>query len=54
MSIESLSDDMRRADDAYTRAIQDAAQTGNWYMVAPAKHAARQARAALKAAKETL
>ena len=50
MSIESLRDDASRADAAYTSAIQVAAQTNNWYMVAPAAHASKQAKAALKAA----
>lgn len=41
-----------RADAAYTQAIQDAAQTGNWYGVPAAAHAAQQARSALTTAKE--
>lgn len=52
MSIESLRAELHRADTAYTLAIREAAQTNNWYMVAPAAHASKQAKAALKAAEE--
>ena len=41
-----------KADTAYTQAIQDAAQTGNWYGVPAAAHAFKQARSALTTAKE--
>jgi hypothetical protein len=48
MNIESLSADMRRADAAYTQAIQDAVRTNNWFAVPAAAHAFKQARAAAK------
>jgi hypothetical protein len=41
-----------KADAAYTQAVRDAAQTGNWYGVPAAAHAFKQARSALTAAKE--
>lgn len=52
--LDSLKAEMGRADAAYTQAVQDAAQTGNWYGVPAAAHAARQAKSALKAAEGQL
>jgi len=42
-----------RADAAYTQAIHDARESGNWYMVPVAGHAAQQARAALTTGDQT-
>jgi hypothetical protein len=50
MSFESLRDEIRRADAAYALAVRSAKETGDWGLVAPAGHASKQAKAALKAA----
>ncbi|CAH0255919.1 hypothetical protein SRABI83_03243 [Arthrobacter sp. Bi83] len=41
-----------RLDAAYTQAVQDAVRTNNWFGVPAAAHAAKQARAAVRATEE--
>lgn len=51
-TVDTLRAESDSADAAYTQAIRDAAQTGNWFGVPAYKHAARQAKSALDAAEE--
>ena len=44
-----MNEELKRADAAYTQAIQDAVRTNNWYPVPAAAHAYKQARAAVPA-----